>query len=125
MNTLQTAIIANRCQPLPEALLLPFQSGRRWVGIQQIVRLEGDGNYTTLFFTDGSHLMVALTLKRLLKRVPAGTFVRPHRKHLVNRSFIVGVHASTSSLDLSNGDSVVIARRRALAFQKEMKTAIA
>ncbi len=125
MNTLQTAIIANRCQPLPEALLLPFQSGRRWVNIQHIIRLEGDGNYTTLFFTDGSHLMVALTLKRLLKRVPAGVFLRPHRKHLVNRSFIVGVHTNTFTIDLSNGDHVVIARRRATAFQQEMKMAIA
>lgn len=125
MNNLQTAIIANSCHPLPEALLLPFQSGRRWVSIEHIIRLEGDGNYTTCYFTDGSHLMVALTLKRLLKRVPVGTFLRPHRKHLINRSFIVGVHTNTFTIDLSNGDSIIIARRRATAFQQEMKMAVA
>jgi two-component system, LytTR family, response regulator len=125
MNAIQTSVIANLCHPLPEALLLPFQSGRRWVGLQQIIRLEGNGNYTTLFFTDGSHLMVALTLKRLLKRIPDGTFVRPHRKHLINRAFIVGVHASTFTIDLSNGDSVCIARRRASAFRQDIQPAVA
>jgi two-component system, LytTR family, response regulator len=104
-----------------EALLLPFPSGRRWVGLHQIVRFEGQTNYTIIFFTDGTHLLVALTMKRLLERMPANQFVRIHRKHLVNKAFIAHTQSTAFMLDLSNGDSVAIARRRIGTFRRQMK----
>ncbi|TAE23998.1 MAG: LytTR family transcriptional regulator [Cytophagales bacterium] len=104
-----------------EAVLLPFPSGRRWVSLHQIVRLEGQTNYTIVFFTNGTHLLVALTLKRLLERIPADQFVRIHRKHLVNRAFIAPTQSTSFMLDLSNGDSVAIARRRIGSFRQQMK----
>jgi two-component system, LytTR family, response regulator len=105
----------------PDALLLPFLHGRQWVKFGQIVRLEGVGNYTNCVFADGSHLLVALTLKRLHNRIPADAFVRPHRKHLINRLFITQIHASNYTVDLSNGDCIAIARRRASAFMQGQK----
>lgn len=52
----------------PTALLLPFQRGRQWVNFDQIIRLEGIGNYTTCLFADGTELLVALTLRRLVEQ---------------------------------------------------------
>jgi DNA-binding LytR/AlgR family response regulator len=106
----------------PTALLLPFQSGRRWVGLQEIVRLEGVGNYTTCYFADGSVLLVALTIRCLQDRIPAGVFVRPHKKHLVNRLHVASVQASTFAVQLTNGDKVDIARRRVGEFKREMRS---
>lgn len=100
----------------PDALLLPFQNGRRWVKFGQIVRLEGVGNYTNCIFTDGSQPLAALTLKRLHNRIPADAFVRLHRKHLINQQFIRQIHATNCTVDLSNGDCIAIARRRMSAF---------
>ena len=104
----------------PTALLLPFQAGRRWVSLDQIIRLEGEGNYTTCVFADGSALMVALTIKRLQDRIPAGLFVRPHKKHLLNRAHVADVSTNTFIVSLDNGDKVDIARRRVSAFKREM-----
>jgi two-component system, LytTR family, response regulator len=101
--------------------LLPFQTGRRWINLQQIVRPEGIGNYTICMFADGSQLMVALTIKRLLNRIPSGQFVRLHRKHLVNRAFITGVRPTAYVVDLSNGDKIAIARRRVGALMEEVR----
>jgi DNA-binding LytR/AlgR family response regulator len=106
----------------PDALRLPFRAGRQWIDFQEIIRLEGEGNYTVCFFADGSRLLVALTLKRLLARIPAGLFVRLHRKHVVNRAFITGVRAAAHLVDLSNGDAVSISRRRVGTLKREARS---
>jgi two-component system, LytTR family, response regulator len=94
------------------ALCLPFQAGQRWVDFGNIVRLEGIGNYTNCVFADGSQLLVALTLKRLQARIPAGLFLRSHRKHLINRTHVTTVHRPTSAVLLANGERLAISRRR-------------
>jgi DNA-binding LytR/AlgR family response regulator len=103
----------------PTALLLPFQYGRRWVGFQHIVRLEGIGNYTSCVFSDGSALLVALSLRHLQDRLPADGFVRAHRKHLLNRDYIARVSPAKFAIWLTNGDCIEIARRRVAEFRDE------
>jgi DNA-binding LytR/AlgR family response regulator len=102
------------------ALRLPFQEGGRWVSFDQIVRLEGVGNYTSCVFAGGSALLVALTLRRLADRIPAGAFVRPHRKHLVNRAFIVRIRRDDPVVQLTNGERLEIARRRIWQLRREL-----
>jgi len=104
----------------PTALLLPFQKGRRWVSFDQIIRLEGIGNYTSCIFADGSELLVALTLRRLADRLPEGVFVRSHKKHIVNRTHIASIHPLRFSVKLTNSDRVELARRRIGTFKSEM-----
>lgn len=94
------------------ALRLPFVQGNRWVNFDHIVRLEGVGNYTTCFLADGSTLLVALTIKCLHDRIPEGTFVRLHRKHLVNWRYVSSVSPATKAVCLTTGERVRIARRR-------------
>ena len=86
----------------PTALWLPFHAGRRWVNLTEIIRLEGVGNYTTCVFADGSALLVALTLRCLQDRIPAGLFVRPHKEHLVNRAHVASVQPRTYAVQLTN-----------------------
>ena len=105
----------------PTALLLPFQRGRQWVNFDQIIRLEGIGNYTSCVFTDGPDLLVALTLRRLEDRLPVGTFARPHKKHLINRRHVAHVYVHRPVAQLTNGEQVAIARRRAEQFRNEMQ----
>lgn len=96
----------------PTTLSLPFSHGRRAVPVQQIIRLEGEQNYTRCFFSNGSSLLVALTLKVLLSRLPSGALVRLHRKHAVNPDFIRDWHTREGFVRLHNGETLTIARRR-------------
>jgi hypothetical protein len=45
--------------------------------------LESNQNYTYCHFSDGSSLLVALTLKVLLSRLPTDALIRVHRKHFL------------------------------------------
>jgi two-component system, LytTR family, response regulator len=93
-------------------LILPFPKGRRVVSPTSIVRLEGDGNYTTFWFADGTYLFVAVTLKRFESRLSNEQFVRVHRKHLVNRAYVEAIDMSLQRLTLTTGEEIEIARRR-------------
>lgn len=106
-------------------LLLPFSGYRKKMPMHQIVRLEGEGNYTIFHFADGSQLMVSLTLKKFEERLSPKVFVRSHKKSIVNLMYLKGIHSDPIgqhlSVSLVNGDRVDISRRKVSGFIKQVK----
>ncbi len=56
--------------------------------IDDIVRCESSGNYTTFFFTDKQKLLVTKTLKEYEKMLDEYNFIRVHQSHLINSNHI-------------------------------------
>lgn len=87
------------------------------VSLKQIVRLQSERNYTLLFLADGRQVLMAKTLGAF-ERLLSASFVRIHRSHLVNHSFIS--HWVESPLKniivLTNGETLSIANRRVKEF---------
>jgi two-component system LytT family response regulator len=52
--------------------------------IQDIIRCESSGNYTTFYFINGQQLLVTKTLKEFENLLEAHGFIRVHQSHLVN-----------------------------------------
>ncbi|QJW87991.1 LytTR family transcriptional regulator [Spirosoma taeanense] len=109
-------------------LTLPFWGYRKKMPMHNIVRLEGEGNYTVFHFADGSRLMVSLTLKKMESRLSPKVFVRLHKKNIINLLYLEGVHPENSfpgrpqlSVSLVNGDRVEVSRRKASRFIKQVK----
>lgn len=109
-------------------LILPFWGYRRKMPMHQIVRLEGEGNYTVFHFADGSHLMVSLTLKRMESRLSPKVFVRPHKKNIINLMYLQGVHPEGASFgrpqlcaSLVNGHRIEVSRRKATQFIRQVR----
>lgn len=77
----------------------------------EIIRCEGESNYTRFFLEGGKSLMVSHTLKDYESILTDYGFVRVHKSHLVNMKYV-------SSMDrdgfiwLHNGQSVPVSRRR-------------
>lgn len=90
---------------------LPYPSKRHWTSFDRIVRLEGQGNYTLVYLSDGSHLLMARTLKWFLMRLPEPTFVRLHRKHIINRQYVVSFQPNHQQVCLEAGEIIGISRR--------------
>lgn len=78
---------------------------------EQVIYLEGDGNYTTFIFTDGTALLTSKTIGAFEPLVP-GHFVRVHKGCIVNRNFIRDLDKITKSIVLSNKIKLKVARRR-------------
>ncbi len=104
-------------------LILPFWGYRKKMPMHQIVRLEGEGNYTMIHFADGSQLMVSLTLKKMESRLSPKVFVRPHKKNIINLLYLEGIHPNPQQLSVSlvNGHRVEVSRRKASRFIKQVR----
>lgn len=104
-------------------LTLPFWGCRKKMPMHRIVRLEGEGNYTIFHFSDGSQLIVSLTLKKMESRLSPKVFTRLHKKNIINLLYLDSVHPGQQQLSVSliNGDRVEVSRRKASRFIKHLK----
>ncbi|GAB3748265.1 LytR/AlgR family response regulator transcription factor [Spirosoma pomorum] len=104
-------------------LVLPFWGYRKKMPMHQIVRLEGEGNYTVFHFADGTQLMVSLTLKKLESRLSPKVFVRSHKKNIINLLYLERINPDRQQLSVSllNGDRVEVSRRKATAFMQQLR----
>lgn len=67
-----------------QTIALPDINGFTIVNVSEIVRCEGERNYSKVFFTNGSSVLVSRTLLDFDNMlVPLG-FFRIHRSHLIN-----------------------------------------
>jgi DNA-binding LytR/AlgR family response regulator len=81
---------------------------------QPLIWLEGSGNYTLIYLKDTRHpLTVSQTLKYFERHLPG--FIRVSKSALVNPVYIhqvVQVDAKTMHLELLDGLTIVVPRRR-------------
>jgi len=102
-------------------LALPGTSTIKYVGLDEIIRLQADRNYTKLFFTNGKSFMAAKTLKEYEEILSSsGAFVRVHRMHLVNFNFI-REYDREGLLHLKDGSAVEVSRRKKESLLKFLK----
>lgn len=95
------------------SIAIPTNKGLITISLQQIVRIQGLSNYSRIYFNNGQHpLTVARVLKRFEEDLPAGSFIRSHRAHLINRAFVQEIDMKNSYIFLKNGETIAISRRK-------------
>ncbi len=103
---------------------LPFVSHREAVPVNEIVCLQGLGNYTEFTFTTGrTALLAAITLKRYEERLATTTqFVRISKSVIVNIEFVAGYDFGlTAYVQLHDGRQFQMSRRRAMRFRGQVE----
>lgn len=88
-------------------------SSKRSIDLDQIIRLEADINYTSLF-TATDNYIIAKTLKDFEESLDPKQFIRTHKSHIINKNHIEKVLVKTGERKvlLKSGETVEIARRR-------------
>lgn len=100
-----------------QKLLIPFYDRKRTVTIDEIIRLEGSGNYTNFFLKDGTRMLVSRTLKEYEELLDGQSFVRVHKSCIVNLGYVRRFYVKKEGeLELTDGQQVKISRRRAQTF---------
>ncbi len=69
-------------------LAIPTNDGARFVSIDELIRCEGERNYTWFYLTEGRKHLSARTIKDYQDMLDEHGFIRIHKSHLVNRKFI-------------------------------------
>lgn len=81
-------------QPEKQQVILPTLEGFEVVRMEQILRLQGNGNFTDIYFRDKTKKMVCRLLKYFDELLPY-PFVRVHKSHIINVQTIKSYYKSS------------------------------
>jgi two-component system LytT family response regulator len=85
----------------------------------EILRLEGESNYTRFYFANQKPMIVSRTLKEYEDILADHDFIRAHKSHLVNKKFVKHFDKE-GLLWLTDGSHIVVSRRKKEEVLKEL-----
>jgi two-component system LytT family response regulator len=85
----------------------------------EIIRLEGESNYTRFHFASQKPMLVSRTLKEYEEILAEHDFIRAHKSHLVNKKFVKHLDKE-GLLWLTDGSHIIVSRRKKEEVLKEL-----
>lgn len=70
-----------------ERIVLSSSEGLHFVELQNIVRLQSEGNYTTFYLSTGEKIIVAKPMKSFEELLAEEKFYRTHQSHIIHLKF--------------------------------------
>jgi two-component system LytT family response regulator len=106
----------------PQRIALPDHSGYRFENMSDIIRLESDSNYTTIFLRNSEKVLVSKPMKHFEDFLDESLFIRIHNSHIINIRFLKGYLRDDGGLaELLDGTKLQIAKRRLPLFLDTIK----
>jgi two-component system, LytTR family, response regulator len=100
-------------------IALTIADGVELVALENILYFESDGNYTTVYTTDGKSMLVTKQLGKFEEIVDPSVFVRIHNSFLVNLNRVKKfIRSDGGYVILENGKSISVSRNRKDAFME-------
>lgn len=103
-------LVENFREPKPEKqqVILPTLEGFEVVKMEDIIRLQGNGNFTDIYLKDKSKKMVCRFLKHFHEILPY-PFIRVHKSHIINFNYVKSYHKNSGGyVTLSDGTEIEI-----------------
>ncbi len=92
-------------------IALPQQNEIRYVNLSDIIRCEADNTYTNFLMVNNDQLLISKPLKEYADLLKTQGFIRPHRSHLVNPSFVKSwLKEDGGMLLMKNGDKIAVSK---------------
>ena len=105
-----------------DKITLHSQEGMIFLPIREIIRLESDGSYTTIFLVSGECQVVSRPIRYFEDLLPQDAFFRLHQSHLIHLRFVQGIlWAEGGYAVMEDGSRVPIARRRKHDFLSRVR----
>ncbi|MCB0707645.1 MAG: response regulator transcription factor [Saprospiraceae bacterium] len=92
-------------------LAIPSQQGTAFYHPSEIIRCEGERNYTHFYLTGKRHILASKTLKEYEDLLSDQGFVRVHKSHLINLA-LVNSYTNAGLIVMSDQSEVEVSRRR-------------
>ena len=84
-----------------------------------VVKMEIDGNYTTVVLDNGKKYVLKLSLLKVHEKLDPNVFLRCHRSTVVNFSFVTSLDVANNKFILKSGEEIAIGNRfRRIARKK-------
>ncbi len=118
--TRNNTLLDNYAKPKEDQqIVLSTIEGMHVVKIKNIIRCQADDYYTNFFLNDGRRIMISKTLKENEELLKDHGFIRPHRSHLVNISYIKRyIKSNGGHIILVDGSNIPVSRRKKEVIQE-------
>jgi two-component system, LytTR family, response regulator len=111
--------LQDNLQKSPERLVLPTLEAMHVVKVDEIVRCETSGSYTTFMLADRRKIIVSKPLKNYEDILLPPLFFRVHQSHLINVQHIQS-YSKEGMIQMKDKTAVPISRAKKEAFFKLM-----
>ena len=102
-------------------IALPYLNRTIFISVDDILCLQGEGNYTFLHTRDRKRYLVSKTLKEFEKTLDGSMFLRIHKSYIVNLAYVQrSLFTKEHQVKLADGREVVISRRRVKAISQQL-----
>jgi two-component system LytT family response regulator len=99
-----------------QTLILQTQEGELRLVLKDIVRIEGERNYSYIYLANNKKKLASKTLGDLEELLNDKGFFRSHKSHLINHTHIKS-YPNSVTIILSDDTEIPIARRKKEAFK--------
>jgi two-component system LytT family response regulator len=104
-----------------QKMAIPTITGLQFVPVQDIMRFEAKGNYTTIFLSSGSPILATKTIKDYEEVLPETIFCRVHNSHIINLSRIRQYQKGRGgAVVMEDGAVIEVATRRREEFLRRL-----
>lgn len=104
-----------------QKMAIPTITGLLFVPVQDIMRFEAKGNYTTIFLSNGDPILATKTIKDYEEILPETIFCRIHNSHIINLSRIRQYQKGRGgSVVMEDGSVIEVATRRREEFMRRL-----
>jgi len=95
------------------AILLFTLFGKELIDANKIVRIEALSNYSKIYLSNGKSFVIAKVLRWFEDKLTCTKFIRVHRTHLINKSFMHSYSLNHGAkIILQNGEIISVSRRK-------------
>jgi len=100
-----------------DKIALPTAGALHLIPVEDIIRLESNTGYTTIFVQKGEKILLARNIKEFEEMLQDNAFFRIHQSHLVNLHWVEKILYEDGDLaQMRDGIRLPISRRRREAF---------
>ncbi len=107
-------LISNHNNPLNKKIAIPTTHGISIFESNEILRIQSESNYSSIYFTNETKLLVAKTLKDFEELLRDNGFIRIHHSHIINLMHL-------KSYSNKDGGYVVLNNKTTLPISKRKK----
>ncbi|GGA86252.1 LytR/AlgR family response regulator transcription factor [Puia dinghuensis] len=104
-----------------QKMAIPTITGLTFVPVQDILRFEAKGNYTTINLCNGESIVATRTIKDYEDVLPEAIFCRIHNSHIINLARIQKYQKGRGgSVVMEDGSVIEVASRRREEFLRRL-----
>ncbi|WP_235299557.1 LytR/AlgR family response regulator transcription factor [Portibacter marinus] len=96
-----------------QKVALPVLDGLQFVKIDDIIRAEASGNYSTVYMNNGTQHFISKTLKFIMEAIEHSKFIRVHQSHLINMDYVSRyIRGKNGQIILDDGSVIPVSRSK-------------